>query len=317
MSNNLITVIIVLKEKSEYLDNCLKSLGDQSSKNFEVLIISETEIKLGNLFNFNIRIINSKIKKPGKKRHLGSLISRSKYIAFIDDDAYANSEWTYNIEKYLGIYDAITGPAISPEKEGFKFYKDLYTSIYYSKFSGGAQYRYLKRHNIFKTDDFASVNFAIRREIYFQTKGFNCLYWPGEDTYLGNELKKKNIYTYYIPYLLVYHERRESFSAFVKQLFRYSYTRGYFVKKKNSNSLKLKYFLPSLLNLNIILYLITKNFFLKYLLIFYLIVPIISTLEIIYYKKKFYMFLSFFLIIISHIIYGCGFAIGILDKKYK
>lgn len=317
MTYKLINIVIVLKDYSKYLDNCLNHLEKQIKNNFNVTIVSESKIILKKKFSFDVKLIKSTVKKPGKKRHLASIVSKSEYIAFIDDDAYANPEWTLNIEKYLNKYHAITGPAISPNEESFKISKDLYSSVYFSKFSGGANHRYIQNEKIFKIDDFASVNFAIRREIYNKTKGFNCIYWPGEDTYLGNELKKKHIDIYYIPKLVVYHERRESFKAFVKQLFRYSYTRGFFVKKNISNSIKLKYFLPSFLNLIIIFYLITNNNLSKYILLIYLIVPFISMIEIINYKKKFYMTLSFFIIIISHIIYGIGFMKGIINKKYK
>ena len=37
-------------------------------------------------------------------------------------------------------------------------------------------------------DDFASVNFAIKKKVYEKSCGFNVEYWPGEDTYLANDL---------------------------------------------------------------------------------------------------------------------------------
>ena len=61
-------------------------------------------------------------------------------------------------------------------------------------------------------DDFASVNFAIKKKVYEKSCGFNVEYWPGEDTYLANDLIfNQDEKIYHIPELLVEHERRDSF----------------------------------------------------------------------------------------------------------
>ena len=52
--------------------------------------------------------------------------------------------------------------------------------------------------------------------------------------------------------MLVYHHRRKLFGAHLKQVWSYAVHRGYFVKKFPKTSLRLSYFLPSLLVLGLL-----------------------------------------------------------------
>ena len=314
----MISVIIVFKKESNYLEKCLKSLERQLNKNFEVILVSENKISGKINYDFPIKEFKTEEISPGIKRHIGVFHSRGEDLAFIDDDAYPNENWTTIIEENLKLKNVITGPAISPDDENYSARKNLYSSIYFSKFFGGSSHRYLKNSEILMVDDFASVNFAIKKKVYEKSCGFNVEYWPGEDTYLANDLIfNQDEKIYHIPELLVKHERRDSFINFVKQIFRYSYTRGYFFKKKIKNSIKFKYTLPSLLLSFFIIGIIFKSILILKLFFIYAAIIFLGSFEIYAKMKKKYMIFSFLFIIISHLIYGFGFLKGVISSDYK
>ena len=130
----MISVIIVFKHETTFLNKCLENLEKQINKNFEVILVSENKISSKTNFKFPIKILNTDKKFPGIKRHIGVFHSKGEYLAFIDDDAYPDQNWTKVIETNLKHKCAITGPAISPNNENYSARKNLYSSVYFSKF---------------------------------------------------------------------------------------------------------------------------------------------------------------------------------------
>ncbi|MBQ5511265.1 MAG: hypothetical protein IIT94_09040, partial [Prevotella sp.] len=75
----------------------------------------------------------------------------------------------------------------------------------------------------------------------------------GEDTLLCEDIVygqgKRLVYD---PWAIVYHHRRRLFGPHLRQLGRYAFHRGYFVKKSPKTSFKLSYFVPSLFVLGLV-----------------------------------------------------------------
>jgi len=112
----LISVIIPYYKKRNYILNTLKSLINQSFKNFEIIIIYDDS----NLEDFKyLKKYSSKIKKikifknkknlgAGASRNVGIKFAKGKYIAFIDSDDYWHKDklkiqFNYMIDKNLKI----------------------------------------------------------------------------------------------------------------------------------------------------------------------------------------------------------------------
>lgn len=119
MDKKFISILIPLYNGIEYLDESLKSIIDQTYKNWEIIIgingkYNDTKFinKVYNIVNRynnnnNIKIINFDIK--GKSITLNKLILHSKYdyIAILDvDDIWINNKLELQI-KYLDDYDVI------------------------------------------------------------------------------------------------------------------------------------------------------------------------------------------------------------------
>jgi len=162
--------------------------------------------------------------------------------------------------------------------------------------------------------------------------GFDTEYWPGEDTKLCLEITKKlNMKILYIPDVLVYHHRRELFRSHLKQIWSYAVHRGFFAKKFPETSLKLSYFLPSILvaslaigiPLSIIDIVIgipftIGNYDLSTLFSFpisaYILISLIPAVKTKSLRMAIFVILG---IIFTHIFYGIGFLRGLLARSLK
>ncbi len=96
----LASIIIPYYKKRNYIKKTIKSVLNQSYKNFEVIIIYDDEDKtdlhfLKNIFNKNKKIkivVNKKNIGAGLSRNKGIKIAKGRYIAFID----ADDQWKKN-----------------------------------------------------------------------------------------------------------------------------------------------------------------------------------------------------------------------------
>ena len=93
----LVSVIVTYYKKKKYILKCLKSIFNQSYKNFEVILIFDDDDK--NEYEY-IKKLKKKFRKiiiyknkinlgAGESRNRGIKLSRGSYIAFLDSD----DEW--------------------------------------------------------------------------------------------------------------------------------------------------------------------------------------------------------------------------------
>jgi GT2 family glycosyltransferase len=138
---------------------------------------------------------------------------------------------------------AIGGPAVTPPQDSF--WQRVSGAVFLSRFTGGAPERYVPMGNVRIMDDWPSVNLMVRRGTFLDVGGFDCRYWPGEDTKLCLKLIRTGKKLLYVPNLVVWHHRRAGFRAHLRQVGGYGLHRGYFARHYPQTSLRLKYFAPS------------------------------------------------------------------------
>ncbi|MCX6743792.1 MAG: glycosyl transferase, partial [Candidatus Parcubacteria bacterium] len=163
----------------------------------------------------------------------------------------------------------------------------------------------------------------VRKEVFIKVGGFDCAYWPGEDTKfcldLVEKLKGKILYD---PELIVWHHRRPGLFKHLDQIGNYGLHRGFFAKKFPQTSFRFKYFLHSLFLLFILLglfiSLIFSPFIKLYLLgwLVYLSALIFAAWEIYKHEKNILIILnSLYYIFFTHLIYGLKFIQGFIFVK--
>lgn len=133
MSEILVSVVVLTFNRRDDLERCLKSLMNQSYKNFEVIVIeggaAEETKKLVESYNCSIpiRFMTQTKKGLSNARNQGWMMAKGNVVSFIDDDAVASETWlakvvrTFQLDPKIG---GVTGPTIIPE-ERIK-YRDLF-----------------------------------------------------------------------------------------------------------------------------------------------------------------------------------------------
>ena len=248
----LVSVVIACPRRSWMLDECLAALGNQSYRNFEVIVLPDgmdgssgapeplpKDVKLSVLPTGKVR--------PAEKRNIGIKAAKGEIIAFIDDDAYPDAHWLEYAVRYFGdeTIGAVGGPGVTPPGDSFlarmggRVYDNLLVS-------GNYRYRYKAGGVRRDVDDYPSCNLFVRKSLLDSFGGYRTDFWPGEDTLLCKDIVDAGKSIVYDPWVVVCHHRRPLFGAHLRQLGRYAFHRGYFVKRYPSNSLRLSYFIPTL-----------------------------------------------------------------------
>ena len=87
------SLILATLNRPEFVKECLNSLDKQSFKDFEVIVIDQSDdnktrdIIMENNFSINLKYEKVKIKGLSKARNVGLSIAKGEYIALVDDDA--------------------------------------------------------------------------------------------------------------------------------------------------------------------------------------------------------------------------------------
>ena len=109
--NIRISAIICTLNRVEYLRKAIKSLADQTlpKEHYEIMVVdngSTDGTKRVVLEEFsavhNLRYLHEPVLGLSQARNTGWQNARGKYVAYLDDDAVASSNW---LEKILGVFD--------------------------------------------------------------------------------------------------------------------------------------------------------------------------------------------------------------------
>lgn len=316
MVNPKVSIMIPCRKINGYARESIEHCLSLDYPDFEVLLLPDSEQSIDSL---NVRVIPTGPIGPSEKRDLALDHASGEILAFIDDDAYPSECWLKEAVKHFKDDEvgAVGGPAVTPPGDSLL---QKASGFVYSSFlgSGSLGFRYIPKGQR-EVNDYPSCNFIIKRSAFQQSGGFSTLFWPGEDTKLclelTNELHLKIIYD---PQVLVYHHRRSLFRPHLRQVWSYAVHRGFFAKKFPQTSLKLSYFLPSLLCLGLVFGTVASFFNPVVELIFlsalgvYLLLALLSSLQS---KEIEAIPLVFLGVITTHLTYGTGFIKGLLARR--
>lgn len=309
------SIIIPVKKLNPLLKQCIEECKKQSDS--EIIVIANE--------NFHYRGVKTLILKgtPSDKRDFASKKAKGEFLAFIDDDAYPEKHWLENSLKYFKKnVSAVAGPAVNLENEEVK--KKTSGLIFSSILGGGGFAERYKQGVSKEVDDWPSVNFIVRKKNFIEVEGFNTKYWPGEDTILCLKIRKKGWKIIYASDVIVFHHRRALYKEHLKQVFSYGLHRGFFAKKYPENSLKIQYFLPSLMVAGFLAGILLSFFYgwaFELLLVvsfLYILAVLAESLKKSLEEKSLEIFFLFFTgVILTHLIYGISFIKGLASKDLK
>ena len=309
-----VSIIIPCKEIDEYAKDCVKNCKKIKYDNYEIIILPDQISEK----HYGVQVISTGKVTPGKKRNIGIHNAKGDFCAFIDSDAYPKKDWLDNAMKYFEDPEVggVGGPGITPKGDSLLQRASGYvlSSFLMSKIS--SRYKFGSSR---KTDDIHSCNFIVRKSVLEEIGGWNEKYWPGEDTLMCLSISKIGKKLVETSDTIVFHHRRPLFRKHLKQISQFGLHRGFFAKKFPGNSFKFTLFLPSLILLFLLFgsvfslfNLLIKNLFIIFL-VFYGITALIASIN----KDIKTIIPVWFGIILTHIIYGLFFLIGLTKRELK
>ena len=223
----MVSVIVCAHNEEVYIEQCLKSLYDQScdNKDYEIIIINDYSTdKTDNLINTFLKKTNAEGPKIIYKtlphsglsvaRNTGIKLSRGDIVAFIDGDAVAKFNWVEEIHKhFINIGDrAIIGGPIELLNTESDFANLIYNSF--------------QSVDINLNKAIYGTNMAFTKSLFSSDTFFNPVFMSrGDETFVFNKMRiKYGIEPIQIKSIVVKHECPESAKAWLKT----RYYNGYF-----------------------------------------------------------------------------------------
>ena len=174
-----VAIIIPIRRINTYVRESVHHIQKLNYRHFEVLILPDLTDSVEPLWDDDqVRVIPTGPMGPAEKRDLAVQFSDSQVLAFIDDDAYPSPNWLDDALPYFEdtSVGAVGGPAVTPEDD--TIWQKASGAILSNWLGGGVhRYRYVPQKKR-EVDDYPSVNFLIRRDVFKRVGGFDSTFWP-------------------------------------------------------------------------------------------------------------------------------------------
>lgn len=201
---------------------CIKKIRKIYKKIKIIVCLNEKNISIKK--DKNLKLIYTKEKGIGKKRNIAVKNCKTKYLAFLDSDAYPKRGWiesVFRLKKKIEV-SIIGGPHIDPLKQTEE-----------EKLIGKTKLSYIitmqahlqkKANSKGKFVNFLpSCNWILSKKLFNDVNQMDSKMLRNEDwDFVYNRMKKKQYKVFYSPNTIVYHENKK-FSDFVLKRFRYGY----------------------------------------------------------------------------------------------
>lgn len=179
-------------------------------------------------------------------------------------------------------------------------------------FSIRARYKKIGPEREVTENDLILANLSFRREVFLGAGGFNENLYPNEENELMNKLQEEGHVFLYVPDAFIYRSQRETFKAYLKQVF--TYGRGRMGQNfAHPEGFKPLHMAPALFLLYCVSLLFFHNFIYFLPALLYLILcAIFSAASAAEEKNILYFFVMPVLFLSLHLGYGAGFIRGIV-----
>jgi len=215
----LISVVTTVRNEEPHLAQLLDSLLVQEAP-FEIIVVdSESRDRtheIAERYAATHPGIVRVVERSGSRgigRNAGVALARGEFVAFIDGDCFADSQWLRTIREGLASSPIVAGRTTTVGKPRFGRLErvELYQSGY--------------------DVTFPSCNLAYRRELFLGLGGFDARFITAEDIDLNLRAVRSGAAIRYLPNAVVYHHVRSTFLRFLIQAFWNGYGRKQLTEK--------------------------------------------------------------------------------------
>lgn len=232
-----VSVVVCTHDRTKYLKESLPLLLDLNYPSYEVIVVdnapstSETFDYIQSEFQGNkmVRYLREDQAGLSWARNCGIRHSQAEYIAFTDDDAFADSYWlAYLVQNFLFSEKVacVTGLALPLELEHE-------AQVWFEQFGGlGNGFKRLvfdmdrnRRDNVlypYTVADYgAGVNMVFRTDVLRKLNGFFVQISQADDISMFVKLITNGYGIIYDPNGFVYHKHREDYEGLCRQMYNY------------------------------------------------------------------------------------------------
>lgn len=310
-----ITIIIPSREYDANLKYCIKNIRKYYKK-ISIIVVLDKISKFKK--NKNIKIILTKNKTIGFKRNLAVKYCTTKFVYFIDSDAYPKSKWLDEVPNIFKKYKKIGilgGPNLSPKTTNIeKILVSRFRKLFFVTLNPITKSK--NQNKITYINFLPSCNMLVPRNLYKRVGGMYENLYSSEEISLNLKIKKLGYKILFYSNIFVYHKDRD-FKHFARQRFVYGSTglRTFLKFPCKASFLLLLSSLPLLFMLSFPLILFSK-FYLKIYIYCSIFVIIFSLLTALKMNISNFFSKSFKLVIISLFMPGIGLLSSFIMKDY-
>ena len=119
--NPLVSIVIPTLNRYEYLQDVLEDLEKQDHKNFEVIVVDQSnpfQEDFYKQFKLNIKIIHQTERALWLARNTAIEVSKGEYLLLFDDDSRVGTDWITNHLKCIDFFKADISSGVSISKVG-------------------------------------------------------------------------------------------------------------------------------------------------------------------------------------------------------
>jgi glycosyltransferase involved in cell wall biosynthesis len=215
----LISVVITTRNEELHLPQLLDSLLVQEPPFEVVLVDSESRdrtVAIAQRYARQHPSLVRVLERPGSRgigRNIGVGASRGEYVAFIDGDCFADSQWLHRLRQDLAQSPTVAGRTVTV---------------------GKPKYGQLERVELFQKGNdvtYPSCNLAYSRALFVELGGFDPRFVTAEDIDLNLRAVERGSTLHYDSAAVVYHHLRTTFLRFLVQAFWNGYGRKQLTEK--------------------------------------------------------------------------------------
>jgi len=209
-----ISVVIPAYNEEKYLPHCIKSLNNQTFRDFEIIVVnnSSTDKTAEVAEKFGVRVVYEAKKGVGAARRKGFAQAKGEIIVSTDADCTFPKNWLENINiaftKRKNIIALYGISALDNDGEIKKILSRIGTRTFF------------QINDWLKKKQFTGCNLAVKKTAYDQTNGFDANIHICEDADLCKKLMTIGRIAF-IPHLVVYTSARRFKDASIKTLYGY------------------------------------------------------------------------------------------------
>ena len=207
-----VSVVICAYNAERTMDACLRSLCELNYPNFEVIVVNDgsTDGTLAVAERYPFRIISQENQGLSVARNVGIAAASGDIVAFTDSDCVADPDWlTHLVYRFVNDgYVAVGGPNFPPPEE-------TQTAACVAAAPGGPTHVLL---NDQVAEHIPGCNMAFRKSVLDEIHGFDPIFRAaGDDVDLCWRLQNQGYAIGFSPAAVVWHFRRNTMKAYIKQ----------------------------------------------------------------------------------------------------